>query len=388
MNRPSKTSVVAICAAAAVSLYQGCRDFDEIEPSTDASTDTDADSDTDTDIDTDTATCPEEQIWSGDYAIESGADLQALSGYTAVTGDLLVAFPHTDSPANLDGLQCLQSLGGNLRIDSPNLASLGGLNNLAEVGGELHITHAGELTSLHGLDSLTTIGTLLIITSTDQLEDLTGLESLSSVLEIGLQYNEALVSLEGLEGFGTTLPSLFLEENPSLTSLAGLEWADAIACSLQLVRNYNLEDLSGLESVTAIGWRLIITNNDDLADIGALDSLETLGELSVECSGAAVDADSDSDTDCSIEQDGFLSVTDNDSLPSCDVVDLAARVTAAGFDGCLLFQDNLGEDCTEPCSGYAGDDLCCVLGDPCGWAENDACDCDSTCDWDAVDCEW
>jgi hypothetical protein len=43
---------------------------------------------------------------------------------------------------------------------------------------------------------------------------------------------------------------------------------------------------------------------------------------------------------------------------------------------------------TDPCPDYTGDDPCCLNNNPCDWALNDVCDCDSTCAWDAVDCEW
>lgn len=43
---------------------------------------------------------------------------------------------------------------------------------------------------------------------------------------------------------------------------------------------------------------------------------------------------------------------------------------------------------TDPCPGYTGYDPCCTNDDPCDWELNDICDCDSTCAWDAVDCEW
>ncbi|HRY97412.1 MAG TPA: hypothetical protein P5147_28385, partial [Myxococcota bacterium] len=47
------------------------------------------------------------------------------------------------------------------------------------------------------------------------------------------------------------------------------------------------------------------------------------------------------------------------------------------------------DDCgggPDYCPGYAGTDECCQNGDPCGWAADGYCDCDSTCAWDAGDC--
>jgi hypothetical protein len=68
----------------------------------------------------------------------------------------------------------------------------------------------------------------------------------------------------------------------------------------------------------------------------------------------------------------------NDDCPA----DLSCLETPAGF---LCYPP--APD-TGPCDGYTGDDPCCTNGNPCDWALNDICDCDSTCAWDAVDCEW
>ncbi len=39
------------------------------------------------------------------------------------------------------------------------------------------------------------------------------------------------------------------------------------------------------------------------------------------------------------------------------------------------------------CAGYEGGHYCCQNGDPCGWAENDSCDCgEGLCSWDLADC--
>jgi hypothetical protein len=40
----------------------------------------------------------------------------------------------------------------------------------------------------------------------------------------------------------------------------------------------------------------------------------------------------------------------------------------------------------ELCYGYNGTDECCTNWDACDLANNDICDCDSTCAWDAIDC--
>jgi hypothetical protein len=64
----------------------------------------------------------------------------------------------------------------------------------------------------------------------------------------------------------------------------------------------------------------------------------------------------------------------DEPLCTCTIIDLGAD-TDTGTD-------------SDPCPGYTGSDECCLNNNPCDWALNDICDCDSTCAWDAVDCEW
>lgn len=40
----------------------------------------------------------------------------------------------------------------------------------------------------------------------------------------------------------------------------------------------------------------------------------------------------------------------------------------------------------DPCPGYSGLRSCCAVNDPCGLADDLACDCDGACGWDAADC--
>jgi len=68
--------------------------------------------------------------------------------------------------------------------------------------------------------------------------------------------------------------------------------------------------------------------------------------------------------------------SDEDCVPgtSCQSVNETVSICYAADDA--------------PCDGYTGDDPCCLNDNPCDWELNDICDCDSTCAWDAVDCEW
>ena len=92
--------------------------------------------------------------------------------------------------------------------------------------------------------------------------------------------------------------------------------------------------------------------------------------------------------DCCEEQDG----------PGCGDAGIQACVCAEDAYCCNTKWDGICVteveefDCgncggaSENCPGYTGQSDCCKISDPCGWAEDDLCDCDGTCDWDASDC--
>ena len=126
--------------------------------------------------------CPPELVWDGSYGINTQADLDTLSGYTAITGNLSIV---DTSLTSLEGLECLNHVGGNLYIDNnDSLTNLEGLNNLTSVGG-LYIRYNDSLTSLEGLNNLTSVGGSLYIVFNDSL---TSLEGLSRLCFIGQNF--------------------------------------------------------------------------------------------------------------------------------------------------------------------------------------------------------
>ncbi len=73
------------------------------------------------------------QVYPDDYTITDRASLNALTGYSEVTGGLRIRL---STLTNLDGLECLTSVGENLSIDTNlYLTSLHGLKNLTLLGG-------------------------------------------------------------------------------------------------------------------------------------------------------------------------------------------------------------------------------------------------------------
>jgi hypothetical protein len=110
----------------------------------------------------------------GSYTAANSIELEALRGYTEVTGYLTIS---AGSAPSLEMLSSLTTVGETLTIiDTTGLTDLAGLGALTEVGGNLSLIRNSALTSLTSLWSLRTLG------------------------GINLYGNNSLGSLDGLEG--------------------------------------------------------------------------------------------------------------------------------------------------------------------------------------------
>mgnify|MGYP006291753037 CR=1 FL=1 len=75
-----------------------------------------------------------------------------------------------------------------------------------------------------------------------------------------------------------------------------------------------------------------------------------------------------------------------EELPGCEM----ACDTSVSCDDWLSCLDACEEEQIDnACPGYepgSGDDYCCQVDDPCGWADDGFCDCGGACFWDGADC--
>lgn len=141
----------------------------DVDTDTDADTDTDTDSGTDVDTDTGSMVC-DEGAWEGDHDVENAADIEAIAGYTEVTGELRII---GTSLTGLAGLECLNAVGERLWIDDNDslTSNLDGLDNLSTIGLYLEITNNDTLANLDGLSGLTSIGESIMVIQNSILPD-------------------------------------------------------------------------------------------------------------------------------------------------------------------------------------------------------------------------
>lgn len=81
-------------------------------------------------------------VWYGDVNIYVPEDLTRLAGYTELYGNLTII---AEGVTSLEGLECLETIMGDLEITGTKIENLDGLNNLTQLGGRLIIRNNNEL---------------------------------------------------------------------------------------------------------------------------------------------------------------------------------------------------------------------------------------------------
>ncbi|RLD53162.1 MAG: hypothetical protein DRJ05_16810, partial [Bacteroidetes bacterium] len=240
----------------------------------------------------------------GDLIITGNENLISFSGMSyinSIYGNLEII---GNNIASLNGLYNLESVWGDLIIkQNPLLVDLEELGNLIYIAGNLDIGINASMTSLNGLESITNIGGSVEIyenalSSIDGLQgiastgenlvlsgisDIVDLSSLNSDLSIGanitISSNPNLLNLEGLENINHINGTLSIENNLSLISLSGIGYWVSIGENLSIAHNPELANLQGLNYVFGVGGDLTVFDNQSLDDISGLHNISNIGGL-------------------------------------------------------------------------------------------------------------
>jgi hypothetical protein len=236
---------------------------------------------------------------------------------------------HGSALTNVDGLESgsLRVVSGDLTLgESSALENVRGLRNLQRIGGSLVIQANEELRTLEGLEGLERLGSnsvsnTIVLASNPLLESVAALGNVSRILAgLVVTSNAALPSLTGIDSMRAT-SNVLVANNAALTQLGGLQALEAVGMvtiasnqaitSVQLPALETAETLAftglsqlttiSLPQLTTISASLTIAANPLLGTLGATD-----GWLAVES----------------------MTITDNASLPQCEVDLLDARLMA------------------------------------------------------------
>jgi len=264
-------------------------------------------------------------------------NLVGLEELVSIGGDLIIY--DNESIINLSGLNGLTTIGGEFAFrENPNINNFSGLDALTSIGGRLDIGHSPSLTSLIGLESLTSTGGLSV-NYAHFISDLTGLNSLTYVGGyIGISSCDALTSLTGLNSLATVTDNFNINSEgiASLSGLEGLTSAGGLG-----VLNLAITSLSGLESLTSISGILYVGGCDLLTTLSALDSLVYVGgELRI--GGNTILTSLSGIDNIGYQSITTLNITGNPALSTCEVKSVCDYLAAPGgnvflfsnYDGC------------------------------------------------------
>jgi len=206
------------------------------------------------------------------------------SGCKEVSGSIIIASDESTPIKNLEGLQSIELIRGDLEIIANHeLTDLRGLRSLYIIGGDFMIRDNANLTTLAGLEKLTSIRQDFTVWNNDALTSFAGLIRLSTVgRHMGVIGNDALGDFTGLEPLNTIWGNLEISNNSTLSHLYGLDQLNSISKALYVNTNSTLLDFGGLDNLQSIGTNLRIKNNEALTNIEALQNLQAIhGDLRI-----------------------------------------------------------------------------------------------------------
>ncbi len=170
---------------------------------------------------------------------------------------------------NFEGLNNLQSVGGDLRIFGNDIDSLDPFANLITIGGNLNLMQGYNISDLTGLSNLNSIGNTLSISNFDLISNLNDLSNLdiSNTTSIIIEFNDNLTDLSGIfSNVNSTMDAIGIGHNNSLLNLNFLNTITHINNNLTLSFNPSIENLDGLNNLTFVGSSIWIDYNDLLSD--------------------------------------------------------------------------------------------------------------------------
>lgn len=149
---------------------------------------------------------------------EAIQNLNGLQNITSIAGDLVI---NGTSITNLSGLQNLTQVGGDLTFGlNYSLSSLTGLENLVSVGKSFWM-YVSEVGSMQPLSKLEYIGKSLSVGSTE-ITDFSGMEKLTYAQSLSIAVNDNLTSLNGLQNIAAypSVGNVFIMNNGKLADCA------------------------------------------------------------------------------------------------------------------------------------------------------------------------
>jgi hypothetical protein len=192
---------------------------------------------------------------AGDDADDAIADMKPPPPEGCEDGILEGAIYLERGPEELDRLQGIGTITGDVVIDKTDAQSLEGFECIVEIGGDLQIFGNAALTDLHGLDNLWRVKKHVVISENAALTDIDALS--------GLTHAGAILPDEDT-GQLLRVGGLVVKSNPSLGAISGLGSLREVTGSLIIQFNEALENIDGLEGLRVVDGLFAVTHNPSL----------------------------------------------------------------------------------------------------------------------------
>lgn len=218
-------------------------------------------------------------VVTGDVDIRYGevTSLEHLSGLTEITGNLMIR--ETPNLASLDGLDDLTTVGGYLYVYAAGgaLQDVTGLNGVQTIGGFVRFYNNQGFTDLNTLNSLTSVGGYVYIDHNQAMTSISGFGALQSVGQyFRISNNNGLQTITGFQSLETVGHFFFFRTNPAVVTLDAFNALETVGQYMRLDTNHGLQTLDGFDSLTSVGQYIRILSNSSLIELSAFDGASPL----------------------------------------------------------------------------------------------------------------
>ena len=196
----------------------------------------------------------------------------------AQVGALQVYLSGVDSLLGFEGIESVDSV---YIADNDQLTSLMGFPRSTTVL-EVRIERNALLSSMQGMQFVDEISSTMVFRDNPSLTSMLWMENLATVRDLTIGAgNTSLTTLDGLDSLTQITGDLNVDES-NLTSFAGLEQVQDIAYGISASDCPDLVSLDGLDSLQNVGGNVWINNNPLLAQSIADDWAATVGAATVQ----------------------------------------------------------------------------------------------------------
>lgn len=224
---------------------------------------------------------PVAKVFEGDIRLATQTEVDDFGGenYSVIVGNVYIQGSLENPIVDLVSLGSWKKIEGELNIfHQTDLRNIDGMEGLSSVSGLTFIGDNLELENLDGLIGLTTANDLQILRN-PKLMSLKGLKNLQNLFSFALMDNDALETIDGLEGVVEIERAIFIRNNNNLLNLDAFSNLKSMGSTLQIWSNDSLRSINGFNNLEYIGNYVSIERNTSLATIKGFGKLKVVEDF-------------------------------------------------------------------------------------------------------------